>query len=85
MNPTCEQLWNEGLQSVMVKTDASWRHGSHIIEVFHRESDNTYWRANYRRSSDGETNELREGLAQITQVEPYERTVTDYRPIGDNK
>ncbi len=64
------------------QADDSWRHGSYVTEVFRRESDSTFWKATYRLSTDGETNELREGLARIDQVEPYTVQVTKYRPIG---
>lgn len=81
--PTCEDLWNDDVnyKSIYREADDSWRHGSYITEVFHRSSDNTYWMAGYRKSGDGEYNELREGEADIIQVEPFERVVVDYRPI----
>ncbi len=82
MKPTHEDLSDEiGVKSVHREADDSWRHGSYVTEVFHRESDNTYWMASYRLSTDGETNELRDGEADIKQVEPFERTVTDYRAV----
>jgi len=77
--PTCEDLKN--MESVSREADDSWRHGAYITEVFHREKDNTYWMAVYCLSTDGETNELREGMADIAQVIPYERTVIDYKLI----
>lgn len=77
--PTCEQLLNEeGLESVWREVDDSWRHGSYVAEVFKRHSDDTFWMASYRLSTDGETNELREGLADISQVVPQEKTVITY-------
>jgi len=80
--PTCEDLFNEeGFESVHREDDTSWRHGSYVFEVYHRLADDTYWSASYRQSTDGETNELREGFADIGQVEPYTKTVTAYRPI----
>jgi hypothetical protein len=75
--PTCEQLWNEELDEVSENL-ATWRHGHRVTQVFHRESDDTYWQAEYRRSSDGGTNELREGYAEITQVTPEQTMVTHY-------
>ena len=59
-------------------SDDSWRHGSYVDEVFHRASDDTYWMASYRLSTDGETNELHEGDAEIRQVVPQEKTVVTY-------
>jgi hypothetical protein len=83
MKPTCEDLYEDTLtyKTVSRTTDDSWRHGSYVTQIYHRGSDNTYWEATYRLSSDGETNELREGFADITQVEPFETTVIRYRPI----
>jgi hypothetical protein len=81
--PTCEQLINEDrLKSVLRIADDSWRHGAYITQVFYRESDGTYWQAKYRLSTDGETDELAEGLAFIIQVEPYEVKTTAYRPVA---
>ena len=77
--PTCEEL--SDMKSVHRVADDSWRHGSYIKEVFYREEDNTYWRACYRLSTDGETNELYDGTASIIQVEPIERVVVDYQAI----
>lgn len=77
--PTCDELFNdEGVKSVLCEADASWRHGSYITEVFQREADGTFWEAFYRKSGDGETNELREGTASIRRVYPFETTVTRY-------
>ncbi len=76
--PTCKQLMNEELETVLRTSDDSWRHGSYITEVFFRDTDSTYWEAYYRRSGDGETNELREGSATITRVYPEQVTTTIY-------
>ena len=75
--PTCEQLMSEELDKVL-ESFKPWRHGTRVKEVFHRESDGTYWQAEYLCSGDGETNELREGDARITQVEPRQVMVTKY-------
>ena len=81
--PTCAEICDEQLgQPVYRESDASWRHGTRETQVFHRSSDNTYWQAKFRLSADGETNELREGYATITQVEPFEKTITAYRPVN---
>lgn len=78
--PTCEELFDgDGFKSVHREADTSWRHGAYITQVFHREADGTYWEANYRLSTDGETNELREGSAEIREVVPVEKTVIVYR------
>ena len=81
--PTCEELWNEELESILRETDDSWRHGCYVYEVFVRESDNTYWQANYQRSADGETNGLREGVADIFQVEPVEVKTIAYHRVKE--
>lgn len=82
--PTCKNLCNdyepeEGYKLVSQDHDPSWRHGTRETDVFHRAADDTYWSAHYRLSTDGETNELNEGLATIKQVWPYQETVTKYK------
>jgi hypothetical protein len=73
--PTNTQLLDEdGVNRVSRVTDDSWQHGCYVTEVFHRLSDATFWMACYRRSTDGETHELREGRAQISRVWP--KTIT---------
>lgn len=62
------------------ESDASWRHGTRETQVFHRKADDTYWQAQFRLSTDGDTNELAEGLATITRVYPHQVTVVAYRP-----
>jgi hypothetical protein len=80
--PSCDELADgTGFASVKRATADSWRHGSYISEIFHRIADDTYWQADYRLSTDGETNELREGHALIAQVKPEQQTVTVYRPV----
>jgi hypothetical protein len=83
--PTCQELFDceEDLQQVHRHSDASWRHGTEETVVFYRESDNTYWEAFYRLSTDGETNELREGEASIIQVKPKQIMTTVYVPISE--
>lgn len=83
--PTCKQLYDEdscetpeGFELVSQDHDNSWRHGTRETDVYKRASDNTFWSAHYRLSTDGETNELREGLATIKQVYPHQVTVTRY-------
>jgi hypothetical protein len=76
--PTCKQLFNEELPLADRKTDDSWRHGVRVTEVYRRDEDGTFWQAKYRLSTDGETNELRDGDAQIVQVFPREINVTVY-------
>ncbi len=77
--PTCQQICDEELDDpVLVEDDTSWRHGYHRYAVYHRKEDNTFWSVNYRASTDGETNELREGTAKITEVTPVQKTITVY-------
>ena len=75
--PTCLQLIEE-LKLVHHEADDLWRHGYYIYEVFYREDDDTYWATNYRLSTDGETNELAEGVCDIYQVKPKKRIVIVY-------
>jgi len=70
--PTHQQLINEELKSEYREVNHLWRHGCYIWEVFYRKDDDTYWAVNYRLSTDGETNELREELCDIIRVKPEE-------------
>jgi len=79
--PTCAEIFDEQLGQPVHRESAPWRHGTRETEVFRRASDNTYWQVKFELSTGGETNGLREGYATITQVEPFEKTVTAYRPI----
>lgn len=76
--PTCEQLSDEELECVFRHSDPSWRHGTRETQVFRRETDGTFWEAKFRLSTDGETNELRDGGAVIRQVWPEQKTITAY-------
>lgn len=79
--PTNIQLFDEdGVQPVH-SSNTHWRHGTYESVVFFREADATHWCAKFRLSLDGETNELRDGGATITQVKPVEKTVTVYVQI----
>lgn len=78
-SPTQEHLLEEdGLKIVSRISDASWRHGTYETQVFHREKDDTFWQVVFRLSTDGETNELREGGYTIRQVTPQEKVVIVY-------
>lgn len=78
--PTCKELWEEKLGEVVFRSDdASWRHGSYRTEVYHRESDNTFWETCYAVSTDGETNGLRTDDAGITRVYPHEIKAIVYK------
>ena len=78
--PTNEQMLDEdGLKCVERVADDSWRHGSYISQVFHRQSDNTYWAVSYELSTDGETHGLRDGDFNITQVYPHEVVSVVYK------
>lgn len=84
--PTCDAIHQEELgDAVFREVDDGWRHGSNVTEVYLREEDKTYWKAQYQRSTDGEYNGLRDGHATITLVEPYQVTVTRYRPLEQPK
>ncbi len=75
--PTNENIWNEELTQVL-EFSRPWRHGELVADVYKREEDSTYWRVEFCRSSDGETNELREGNATITRVRPVEVITINY-------
>lgn len=84
--PTCDELAaydnyedSPDIEPVSRHSDPSWRHGTRETTVFHRKSDSTFWQACYRQSTDGETNELREGLATITRVYPHQVMTTVYK------
>ena len=80
--PTCKQIFNEdGFKSVKLTENSGWRHGVKREEIFYRESDDTYWSVVYRVSTDGETHELREGIATIFQVKPVKVEKIDYIPV----
>ena len=84
VKPTCEELCEEiGFTEVDRESDNGWRHGTYETAVYKRESDGTFWQASYQRQTDGEYNGLRDGDAEITQVEPFEETVTSYRPVNN--
>lgn len=76
-----DMLFEEGFQLVSSEADPSWRHGCYMLDIYKEDATGFFYKADYRRSGDGETNELREGLADIRRVYPFERvvTVTEYR------
>lgn len=79
--PTSRDLFEEVLDEPISRTDdVGWRHGTYVTTVYHRAEDDTYWQASYRQSTDGETNELAEGYAQIVRVWPKTKAVTVYEP-----
>lgn len=81
--PTCEQLSKgTGFVQLQRSVDDSWRHGVRVSAVYRRESDGTFWRAQYNVSTDAETHGLRDDEATIVQVEPFQRTITDYQLVG---
>lgn len=82
--PTQEELLDEtGLKSVDRDFDDDWRHGGTVVEIFHREADNTYWQVCYRKSTDGEWNGLRENDYDCIEVMPVETTVVEYQPFEE--
>ena len=83
--PTCEQIFNEDedLEVVSEETVGNWRWG-HVEEcILHRKSDDSFWSCSYRVGSQGETHDLRDGDADIGQVEPTIVVTTKYRPAAD--
>lgn len=83
--PTYDDIREELLESVHREIDDSWRHGNYVYEVFHRESDDTYWAVNYNESGDGEYNSLRDEREQFTQVTPVKKMVevTEYVAVKE--
>ena len=81
VKPTCEEILEEvGFEEIHSEIVDKWRWGTVMFEVFRRESDETLWGVDYRVSTDGETNELREGIAEIYEVKQVTRTITSYEP-----
>ena len=76
--PTCQQLYEDDEFRLVHDVRGSWRHGYFVTAVYLRESDNTYWKARYRLSTDGETNELASRTAEISRCWPFEKMVVDY-------
>lgn len=83
MKPTYYELWNEELEEVNRISKTGWRHGTTETVVFYRASDNTFWQAIYQLSTDGETNDLRDGYARINQVIPRQIVSTVYDVIKE--
>lgn len=87
--PSCEDLWEENeFEEVDTIIVDEWRWGN-VYETIYRDrripedQPPVYWAASYRRSTDGETHELREGDAVIYRVRPVEKTVTTW-VFGDD-
>jgi hypothetical protein len=82
--PTCQDIYDEvdGYEEISTECIGKWRWGTVERVILKRTDDSTFWSATYRVSTDGETNELREGEANITQVEPYEKTIIEYRAVA---
>ena len=80
--PSQEDLWNheevEGIRLVSSTLETISGRGVVVRKVFHREEDDTYWRAQYRVTLDYETDELREGRAEVDQVVPVQAQCTLY-------
>lgn len=77
--PTPQEICDDLLELVQRDVDDSWRHGNYVTEIYHRLSDDTYWDVSYRKSGDGEYNELREqggSAAFIKQVTPVSKVIT---------
>ena len=81
--PTHEDFYEDRLRRVHRSLDDSWRHGSHVYEIYHRKEDGTCWMVQYDKSGDGETNGLRDGTCEIVQVKPVTKTVvqTTYEAV----
>lgn len=71
-------LDRKGYKVVSSEDDADWRHGHTTTTVWQRADDGTFWESTYRVSTDGEVHELRDGDAEVRQVWPVVKTVTQY-------
>ena len=80
--PTQEEIRNFD-KPVFREVEDSWRHGYYVFEVYHREEDDTYWGVNYKLSTDGETNGLRDNEYCIEQVTPHRTTMVEYIRIAN--
>ena len=79
--PTLSELWDcdqEKLQLIFSDTVDKWRWGTIERDIYRRLSDDTYWSIYYRMSSDGETNEFRDGETEVTQVYPTTKVIIEY-------
>ncbi len=79
--PTCEELLEcepELFTRVDRQVDDTWVNGAYVTDVYRRLSDDTYWIADYRRSTGGKINELRSGEARIRKVVPKHITRVQY-------
>jgi hypothetical protein len=88
--PTVEEIRdahmedNYDYEEVHEESDPSWRHGCYMSTVYKRLTDDTHWMVSWQLSDDGEYNSIRDGditSSDIVQVEPYEKTVIDYRVV----
>lgn len=82
--PTCEQICDKRGFGLVHTTREPWRHGNYVTAVYLREADKTYWKVLYALSTDGETNELREGGAEISRCWPFQKMVTAYLDTPPN-
>jgi len=82
--PTCTQIWEEELDEIKCEIVGTWRWGTIGRYIFHRKEDNTYWSVRYQVGNDGETNGLREGIAEIDQVVKEEKTITIYAKLDES-
>ncbi len=81
---SAKELWeyyNEADDNCIVheESDPSWRHGEYRTTVV-KDADGRFWMGTYCVSGDGETNDWRDGQADdFIEVEPFTKTVTDYK------
>lgn len=81
--PECADLYEEaGYTEIETSVIDTWRWGT-VNETIYQsdENPNEFWAASYRVSTDRETDELREGDAQIYQVEKREVTTYKWFPV----
>ncbi len=78
------ELWEHYLKEdedciLYEHSDPSWRHGEYRTVVV-KDADGRFWMGTFTVSGDGEHHAWRDGVASdFTEVEPYTKTVTDYK------
>lgn len=83
--PTHEEL--EELEEVAHEVTGKWRWGTEEFYVFHRESDETYWRASFRVSGEasGDEHGFRNKEYSLERVYRIKKTIDDWdtNPHGE--
>lgn len=75
-----KELWMEdGVESIEIDLDNSWRHGNYVNEIFKYKPDPEglpiYYSVSYSESSNGDYHGIREGDFEIERVFPHEKVI----------